>query len=171
MEIFTKEFSDWLHKRTEATARARNWFGVVPADLAQDVMLAIFKATEKGQYEHQGDAQLRAFAIKTMRNLAINTMGSFKRKEGNLVSLDAISGDDDRPFDVIDTRGDTDPRLEDLRAAVGKLKGRRKEVMELTLDGYKVRDIVATGRFKTAATVSQLKHNAMAELRKLLKEE
>ncbi len=169
--LFTNEFSTWLHKRTAATARARNWFGVAPEDLAQDVMLAIFKANEKGNYEHRGEAQLRAFAIKTMHNLAINAMGSYKRKEGNLISLDSISGDEDRPFDVVDDKSQTDPRLDDLHAAILKLKGRRKEVMELTLDGYKVRDIVATGRFKTAATVSQLKHNALADLRRLLKTE
>jgi RNA polymerase sigma factor (sigma-70 family) len=169
MDIFTTEFASWLHQRTAATAAKKGWFGFDPADLAQDVMVAIYKASEKGQYEHRGEPQLKALAIKTMRNLAINAMKSHKRKEGNNVSLDAMTGDEDSPFDIADTKDERDPRIDDLHAAVEKLKGRRKEVMLLTLQGMKVRDIVATGRFKTAASVSQLKHNALADLRRIMK--
>jgi RNA polymerase sigma factor (sigma-70 family) len=168
-----ERFRTFVRRRvTEARAR-RNWFWLTDIDSAvQEVFTQFFKALRGGKFTYEGRRRLEGFLLRTAFFVAMNLKDK-AREERHLSLFDDEEGG--LRFDVAafaESVYDQLERRECLRLlaeAIATLNENRREVVERTLLGQKVRDIVAaTGR--SSASVSGLKFNAMVELRTRLSE-
>lgn len=177
-EALHERYRRFVERRLSEARRRRNWFWLDDLeDAVQEVFVQFFTSLREGKFAFEGSDRLEGFLVKTCWFVAMNAKDRAPR--GRTVSLFA-----GRPGD-----GDEGGLIEDLPAfastaservvrrecaerfyrAVGELGGARREVVLLTLEGRKVRDIVkATG--KTASAVSGLKFNALKELREKLEQ-
>jgi len=174
-DIITPEFSKWFQKRAAGLAARRNWF-IEVEDVAQDSLIRIYRAIESGGYVHESTPKLKAFAVTVLTRLAINAMKKAKREE--TVSINAISGEDDRQFDVPAPNEDMikDEQHDDVKRALYKLNPRRRKVATLCLQNHRTRDIVTIMRQEgepniTPQAVSRLRGEAIKELRSFLNDQ
>lgn len=156
----------------EARAR-RNWFWLTSVeDAVQDVFVQFFKALREGRFAYAGPQRLEGFLVRTAffvamahkdRARASRHLSLHDEEEGGLrFDLPSFA---EAAYEQVERR----ECLRLLAEAVAALGENRREVIERTLLGQKVRDIVAaTGR--TSASVSGLKFNAMVQLRRRLGE-
>jgi len=164
----------FVRRRLEEARARRNWFWLTDLEEAtQDVLTSFFAALREGKFAYEGDQRLRGFLVRTAWFTAMNAkdraareraVSLFDEEEGGLrfdVAAFAAAAPDDL------ARREC---LELLARAITSLNENRREVVERTLLGQKVRDIVGeTGR--TSASVSGLKFNALVDLRRRLDEE
>lgn len=129
-----------------------------------------FQALRGGKFSFEGESRLQGFLLRTAFFVAMDRKDRARRHEA--ISLyDPDEGG--LRFDVADFADavydqlDRQRCLKLLAGAIQGLNENRREVLERTLAGEKVRDIcAATGR--SASSVSGLKFNALVELRKIL---
>ncbi len=170
-EALCRRFWPFVRRRVEEARRRRNWFwlGDVEA-VVQDVFTQFFSALRAGKFAFEGRRRLEGFLVRTAFFVAMNqkdrstrdrALSLFDEEEGGL------------RFDVAalaEALPDQLERAECLRLlarAIEALNPNRREVVERTLLGQKVRDICAeTGR--SSASVSGLKFNAFVDLRQAL---
>lgn len=156
----------------EARAR-RNWFWLTDLEGAvQDVATQFFQALRDGRYRYEGRERLEGFAVRTAFYVAMavkdraardRALSLFDEEEGGL-RFD-VAAWSEAPYDHLERQ----ECLKLLARAVARLNENRREVVERTLLGQKVRDIcAATGR--SPASVSGLKFNALVDLRRHLEE-
>lgn len=160
-----------LLRRVEDARRRRNWFWLDdPEEVVQEAAAQLLAAWRGGKFAYEGWRRLEGFAVRTAFFVAMNRKDRAARarafslhdpEDGGLrfdVAAFAASVDED-----LDRRR----CLELLARAIAGLNENRREVVERTLLGQKVREICAeTGR--SAASVSGLKFNALLELRRAL---
>jgi DNA-directed RNA polymerase specialized sigma24 family protein len=157
----------------EAKAR-RNWFWLTDEDAAvQDVLIQFFQALEDGRFSYEGPERMRGFLVRTTWFVAMNAKDRAVKhraislhddEEGGL-KLD-VAAFAEAVYDGLDRQ----ECLKLLARTINRLNPNRREIVERTLLGQKVRDIcAATG--KTPASVSGLKFNALVQLREWLGEE
>lgn len=151
--------------------RRRNWFWLTdPEDVVQDVLTQFIQAVRDGKFRYDGERALEGYLVRTAWFVAMN----LKEKHRAHVSLhDPEEGGlrFDLPAwsEAIHQQVDRRDCLRLLGEAIAELNPNRREVVERTLLGEKVREIcAATGR--TPASISGLKFNAFVELRKRLGE-
>lgn len=163
--LLSKENLKTLKDRINEIIAKKNWFWVDDVDdVIQNTVIIFIDAFNRGVYTFQGEDKLIGFLIKTA---VFNMKAAQKTSIKNIEHSYVISDEDDTP--LIDVALDEpDPLAEKkkyLARAVNQLNPRRREVMQMLLDGYKVKDICdATG--STPAAVSGLKFNAIRDLRK-----
>jgi len=161
----------FVRRRVEDARRRRNWFWLSDVDaIVQDVLTQFFAALRGGQYRYEGARRLEGFLVRTAFYVAMNqkdraardrAVSLFDDEEGGL-RFDVASFAEAVP-DALDRAR----CLKLLAGAVARLGENRREVIERTLLGQKVREIcAATGR--SAASVSGLKFNAFVDLRREL---
>ena len=162
-----------LRRLEEARAR-RNWFWLTDAEgVVQDVFAQFFQVVREGRFSFEGQRRLEGFLLRTAFFAAMNTkdrvarhqaQSLYDQEEGELrFDLPAYAG-------AAWEEGERRECLELFARAVAGLNHNRREVVERTLLGQKVRDIcAATGR--SPASVSGLKFNALVELRERLVEQ
>lgn len=171
-EALCRRFWPFVRRRVEDARRRRNWFWLGDVEgVVQDVFTQFFAAQRAGRFAFEGRRRLEGFLVRTAFFVAMNqkdrtrarALSLFDEEEGRL------------RFDVAalaEALPDQLERAECLRLlarAVAALNENRREVVERTLLGQKVRDICAeTGR--SAASVSGLKFNAFVDLRRALAE-
>jgi DNA-directed RNA polymerase specialized sigma24 family protein len=163
----------FVRRRVEEARRRRNWFWLVDVEaVVQEVFTQFFFALRSGKYAWEGRERLLGFLVHTAFFVAMNLKDKATRDK-------AISLFDDQEgglrFDVAafaEAAHDSLDRQECLRLlarAIERLNPNRREVVERTLLGQKVRQICGdTGR--SAASVSGLKFNAFVDLRQALDE-
>lgn len=161
-----------LRRLEEARAR-RNWFWLTDAEgVVQDVFTQFFQVVREGRFAFEGQRRLEGFLLRTAFFAAMNTkdrvarhqaQSLFDPQEGELrLDLPAYT-------EAAWEAGERRECLELFTRAVGTLNENRRDVIERTLLGQKVREIcAATGR--SPASVSGLKFNALVELREKLVE-
>ena len=161
-----------LRRLEEARAR-RNWFWLTDAEgVVQDVFSQFFQVVREGRFTFEGRRRLEGFLLRTAYFAAMNTKDKVARHQA-LSLHDPEEGElrFDLPAFARAAWEGLEQRecLELLARAVAGLGENRREVIERTLLGQKVREIcAATGR--TPASVSGLKFNALVELRQRLLE-
>jgi RNA polymerase sigma factor (sigma-70 family) len=164
-------FRRFVHRRLEEARRRRNWFWLTDVEAAvQEVFSQFFTALRGGKFAFQGKHRLEGFLVRTAWFVAMNLKDRANRDKAVSLFDDEEGG---LRFDVaafgaaVYEQLDRKECLEMLGNAVGELNESRREVVERTLLGQKVREIcAATG--KTPASVSGLKFNAFTQLRKRL---
>lgn len=166
-------YQRFVRRRLAETRSRRNWFWLTDLDSAvQDVFTQFFTALRGEKFSYEGERRLEGFLLRTGFFVAMNLKD--KAREEQAISLfDHEEGG--LRFDVesfaegVYDQLDRQRCLKLLAQAVASLNENRREVMERTLLGQKVREIcAATGR--SASSVSGLKFNAGVELRKKLTE-
>lgn len=172
-EALCRRFWPFVQRRVEEARRRRNWFWLGDVEgVVQDVFTQFFAAQQAGKFTFEGRRRLEGFLVRTAYFVVMNqkdratrdrALSLFDEEEGGL------------RFDVAalaEALPDQLQRAECLRLlarAIEALNPNRREVVERTLLGQKVRDICAeTGR--SAASVSGLKFNAFVDLRRALAE-
>lgn len=172
-EALCRRYWPFVRRRVDEARRRRNWFWLADVDgVVQDVFTQFFAALRAGKFAFEGRRRLEGFLVRTAFFVAMNlkdqvvrdrALSLFDEEEGGL------------RFDVAalaEALPDQLERAECLRLlarAIEALNPNRREVIERTLLGQKVRDICAeTGR--TPASVSGLKFNAFVDLRRALEE-
>ena len=168
-DLITSQIVEFAAKKAQQLKRRKNWFGLDAEDLAQEALIRVTKAINKGSYEHRDPKGFEGFITLTIINLAKNGMEKYMKGENEIASLDQISGDTERSYDPVDNRSAdcaTMNNLKELTKLVDRLSPRRKEVIELEMQGYRVRD-TAKKLGKSTATVSQLRFNAIKDLREM----
>lgn len=170
-EALCRRFWPFVRRRVEEARRRRNWFWLGDVEgVVQDVFSQFFAAQRGGKFAFEGRRRLEGFLVRTAFFVAMNqkdragrerALSLFDEEEGGL------------RFDVAalaEALPDQLQRAECLRLLAGAIEAlntNRREVVERTLLGQKVRDICAeTGR--SAASVSGLKFNAFLDLRRAL---
>lgn len=158
----------FVRRRLEETRKRRNWFWLVDVESAvQEVFAQFFKALREGKFTYEGPRRLEGFLVRTAFFVSMNLkdkarddrhLSIYDPEEGGLrFDMAAFS---EAVYDQLDRK----KCLRLLTEAVGKLNENRREIVERTLLGEKVREIcAATGR--SPASVSGLKFNALVELR------
>lgn len=168
-DLITQEIVQFAATKAQKLKKRKNWFGLDAEDLAQDALIRVTNAINKGSYEHRDPKGFEGFITLTIINLAKNGMEKYMKGENEVASLTAISGDEDKSFDPVDNRAAdcaTLNGLSKLTELVERLSPRRKEVIELEMKGYKTRDIAELKGISTA-TVSQLRFNAVKDLKEM----
>lgn len=163
----------FVHRRLEGARRKRNWFWLTDVDeAAQEVFSQFFIALREGKFTFEGERRLEGFLVRTAWFVAMNLKDRATREKAVSLFDDEDGG---LRFDVaafgsaVYEQLDRKECLEMLGKAVSELKESRREVVERTLLGQKVREIcAATG--KTPSSVSGLKFNAFVQLRERLTE-
>jgi DNA-directed RNA polymerase specialized sigma24 family protein len=166
-------FWPFVRKRVEEARRRRNWFWLTDVEgVVQEVFIQFFTAQREGKFAFEGKRRLEGFLVRTAFFVAMNlkdrvardrALSLFDEEEGGL-RFDVAALAEALPEQL--DRGEC---LRLLARAIAGLNENRREVVERTLLGQKVRDICgATG--KSAASVSGLKFNAFVDLRRLLAE-
>lgn len=164
-------FRPFLRRRLQEARSRRNWFWLTDIESAvQDVFAQFFKALREGKFTYEGQRRLEGFLVRTAFFVSMN----LKDRAKNDRHLSIFDSDDgglrfdvaafaDAVYDQLDRKA----CLQLFAKAVSLLNDSRREVIERTLLGQKVRQICeATDR--TAASVSGLKFNAFVDLRKHL---
>lgn len=167
-----ERFQRFVERRVGEARTRRNWFWLEDLEGAvQEVFAQFFRALREGKFEWKGRRAFEGFLLRTAFFVVMNMKG--KAGDARAVSLHDAEGA--LRFDVAsfaEAVYDDLERQECLRLlarAVGSLNANRREVVERTLLGQKVRDIcAATGR--SPASVSGLKFNALVQLRAKLEE-
>lgn len=163
----------FVRRRVEDARRRRNWFWLSDVEgVVQEVFVQFFAAQREGKFAFEGKKRLEGFLVRTAFFVAMNlkdrvakerALSLFDEEEGGLrFDVAALA-------EALPEQLDRAECLRLLARAIGGLNENRREVVERTLLGQKVRDIcAATG--KSAASVSGLKFNAFVDLRRLLAE-
>jgi DNA-directed RNA polymerase specialized sigma24 family protein len=170
-EAFCRRFWPFVRRRVEEARRRRNWFWLGDVEgVVQEVFTQFLAAHRAGKFTFEGLRRLEGFLVRTAFFVAMNTKDRATRDRALSLFDDEEGG---LRFDVA-ALGDTVPdelaRAECLRllaAAISRLNENRREIVERTLLGQKVRDI-CTSTGKSAASVSGLKFNAFVDLRRHL---
>jgi len=170
-EALVERLLPFLRRRVAGARRRRNWFWLSdPEDLVQDVLTQFVQAVRDGRFEYAGERALEGYLVRTAWFGAMNLKDKHRPQRslhdpeegGERFDLAAFA-------EAIHEQVDRRDCLRLLAEAVAELNANRRDVVERTLLGQKVRDIsAATGR--TAASVSGLKFNALVELRRRLEE-
>ena len=171
--VLHDQLRPFLLRRLEEARARRNWFWLTDAEgVVQDAFAQFFQVVREGRFELQGRRRLEGFLLRTAFFAAMNWKDRMARHQ----PLSLHDPDGELRFDLADFAGATwegvDQRecLRMLARAIGSLNQNRRDVIERTLLGQKVREICeATGR--TPASVSGLKFNALVELRARLEEQ
>ncbi|MCO5170246.1 MAG: sigma-70 family RNA polymerase sigma factor [Planctomycetes bacterium] len=170
-EALCRRFWPFVRRRVEEARRRRNWFWLGDVEgVVQDVFTQFFHAQRAGRFAFEGRRRLEGFLVRTAFFVAMNQ----KDRAGRERALSLFDEEEGRlRFDVAalaEALPDQLDRAECLRLlarAIAGLNENRREVVERTLLGQKVREICAeTGR--SAASVSGLKFNAFVDLREAL---
>lgn len=172
-EALCRRFWPFVRRRIEEARRRRNWFWLGDVEgVVQDVFTQFFAALRAGKFAFEGRRRLEGFLVRTAFFVAMNQKDRAARDRALSLFDDEEGG---LRFDVAalaEALPDQVDRAECLRLlarAIEALNPNRREVVERTLLGQKVRDICAeTGR--SAASVSGLKFNAFVDLRRALTE-
>ena len=165
-------FRGFVKRRLQGTALRRNWFWLRDIDEAvQEVFVHFFRALRAGKFTFMGRQHTEGFLVRTAFFVAMNQKD--KAPERTVSLHDPEEGG--LRFDMADfaealyDQVDRQACLRLLAAALAELNLNRREVLERTLLGQKVRQICAeTGR--SPASVSGLKFNALRDLRHKLVE-
>lgn len=162
----------FVRRRLRESKRRRNWFWI--RDLEEttaDVLAQFYEALTEGRFTYEGRARLEGFLVRTTFFVAMNLKDlEVKHRAVSLDGDDEQGGIDVEAYleapDVQVARRDC---LQELARAISGLNENRRDVVERTLAGQKVREIcAATGR--SPASVSGLKFNAFKDLRAALEE-
>jgi DNA-directed RNA polymerase specialized sigma24 family protein len=172
-EELVRRLWPFVRRRVEEARRRRNWFWLSDVEaVVQDVFTQFFAAVRGGKFAFEGRRRLEGFLVQTAFFAAMNLKDRSARDRALSLHDDEEGG---LRFDVAalaESVPDDLARAECLRLLARAIEGlneNRREVVERTLLGQKVRDIcAATGR--SAASVSGLKFNAFVDLRRLLAE-
>lgn len=170
-EALCRRFWPFVTRRVEEARRRRNWFWLNDVEgVVQDVFTQFFAAHRAGKFTFEGRKRLEGFLMRTAYFVAMNLKDRVARDRALSLHDDEEGG---LRFDVaalaeaIPEQLDRAECLRLLARAIAGLNENRREVVERTLLGQKVRDICAeTGR--SASSVSGLKFNAFVDLRRLL---
>ncbi|MBL4848671.1 MAG: sigma-70 family RNA polymerase sigma factor [Planctomycetes bacterium] len=172
-EALYTRYQRFVTRRLTETRSRRNWFWLTDLESAvQDVFVQFFKAVREGKFSFEGEHRLEGFLLRTGFFVAMDRKDRARRDQA--ISLyDPEEGE--LRFDVADFADSVYDQLERQRClqllakAIGGLNESRREVIERSLSGQKVREICASmGR--SPASISGLKFNACVELRKILGE-
>lgn len=163
----------FVRQRVEEARRRRNWFWLSdPEGVVQDVFSQFFTALRDGKYRYEGRRRLEGFLVRTAFYVAMNLKDRVAKERAVSLYDDEEGG---LRFDVaafaeaVPDGIDRAECLKLLARAIGGLNPNRRDVIERTLLGQKVREIcAATG--KSPASISGLKFNAFVDLRRLLDE-
>jgi DNA-directed RNA polymerase specialized sigma24 family protein len=172
-EALCRRFWPFVTRRVEEARRRRNWFWLNDVEgVVQDVFTQFFAAQRGGKFAFEGRKRLEGFLVRTAYFVAMNLKDRAARDRALSLHDDEDGG---LRFDVaalaeaLPEQLDRAECLQLLARAIAGLNENRREVVERTLLGQKVRDICAeTGR--SASSVSGLKFNAFVDLRRLLVE-
>lgn len=171
--LLYERYLRFVTRRLTETRSRRNWFWLTDIEsVVQDVFVQFFKALKEGKFTFEGEHRLQGFLLRTGFFVAMDRKDK-ARKEQAISLYDPEEGElrFDLPdfADAVYDQLDRQRCLQLLAQAIAKLNPNRREVIERTLAGQKVRDICqALGR--SPASVSGLKFNASIELRKILGE-
>ncbi len=164
-------FRPFLRRRLQEARTRRNWFWLTDIESAtQDVFAQFFKALREGKFTYEGQRRLEGFLVRTAFFVSMNLKDKAKN-DRHLSIFDSDEGG--LRFDVAAfaeaayEQIDRKVCLRLLGEAIAQLNSSRRDVVERTLLGQKVRDI-CTATDRTAASVSGLKFNAFVDLRKHL---
>ncbi len=165
-----ERYRGFVHRRLAASRRRRNWFWLDDLDDAvQETFMQFFAALREGKFRYESERRLEGFLVRTAWFVSMNLKDKHRGAEVSLYDPDEGGLRFDLPAwaDAVFDRLERRDCLRMLASAVAELNPNRREVVERTLLGQRVRDIcAATGR--TSASVSGLKFNALVELRERL---
>lgn len=172
-EALCRRFWPFVTRRVEEARRRRNWFWLNDVEgVVQDVFTQFFAAHRGGKFAFEGRRRLEGFLVRTAYFVAMNLKDRAARDRALSLYDDEDGG---LRFDVaalaeaLPEQLDRAECLKLLARVIAGLNENRREVVERTLLGQKVRDICTeTGR--SASSVSGLKFNAFVDLRRLLVE-
>ncbi|MGE0706765.1 MAG: RNA polymerase sigma factor [Planctomycetota bacterium] len=168
-----RRYQRFVRRRLAETKARRNWFWLTDLESAeQDVFAQFFLALREGKFRFEGEQRLQGFLLRTSFFVAMNLKDK-AREEQALSLFDPDEGGlrfDVASFaDAVYDQVERQRCLKLLARAIALLNENRRDVVERTLLGQKVREICA-GTGRTPASVSGLKFNALVELRKKLEE-
>jgi DNA-directed RNA polymerase specialized sigma24 family protein len=168
-----ERYQRFVRRRLGETKARRNWFWLTDLDSAvQDVFTQFFLSLRDGKFHYEGQRRLEGFLLRTSFFVAMN-LKDRAREEQVLSIFDPEDGGlrfDMASFaDAVYDQVDRQRCLKLLGEAVNSLNENRREVIERTLLGQKVREICSATE-RSPASVSGLKFNALVELRKKLEQ-
>lgn len=164
-------YRSFVQRRLEEARSRRNWFWLTDIESAvQEVFAQFFRALWAGKFTFEGRRRFEGFLVRTAFFVAMNLKDKARHVRAVSIHDDEegglrfdVAAFADAVFDQVERRN----CMQTLAEAIGSLNENRRDVIQRTLLGQKVREICAdTG--KSPASVSGLKFNAMVELRKKL---
>ena len=172
-KLLTAKFLKWFTTKARKIAYNRRWF-IDTDDLIQDTLIRVSRAIENGKFTYTNEKEFQSYTLTCLTSTAKNALSKeAKRRDKKAFSIDQVSKDSDREFDLPAPTTDTvnDERRAELDNLIESLTPRRRTVINLVMQNYKTEDIVTYMRKNgepniSPLAVSRLKMEAIKSLKK-----